>query len=170
MRTRADSSEPDFADLSARVYRLCLALVSNEDSARDAAQEALTRAWLRRSRRRPEVSWWTWAAGFALRVCRETARRGSLASAGQSLDEAAALSRGPSRVNEPRYLALHEAIRALPERQREVTVLRFLLGQSTRETAETLGCPVGTVKSNLHKAIANLYAALPSRETRDELP
>jgi RNA polymerase sigma-70 factor (ECF subfamily) len=67
------------------------------------------------------------------------------------------------------HAALHEAIQALPDRQREVTVLRFLLGFSTREAAETLGCPAGTVKSNLHKAVVNLHAMLRSRDVFDEV-
>ena len=66
-------------------------------------------------------------------------------------------------------MLLHAAINALPDRQREVTVLRFLVGMSTRDTAETLGCPQGTVKSNLHKAIANLQANVTSREASDGL-
>ena len=70
---------------------------------------------------------------------------------------------------DPEYTALHEAIQALPDRQREVTVLRFLVGLSTRGVAETLGCPMGTVKSNLHKAIVNLYGTLQMRGIADEV-
>jgi len=62
--------------------------------------------------------------------------------------------------------ALVAAIHSLPRRQKEVTVLRFLTGQSVREVATTLGCPEGTVKSNLHKAMANLRTGLDARDAQ----
>ena len=79
------------------------------------------------------------------------------------------LATGDWGLVDPEHAALHEAIQALPTRQREVTVLRFLVGLSTRGVAETLGCPMGTVKSNLHKAIVNLHATLRSRDVIDEM-
>ncbi|GAA0439860.1 DNA-directed RNA polymerase sigma-70 factor [Acrocarpospora corrugata] len=44
----------------------------------------------------------------------------------------------------------------LPRHQRAVVVLRYYLDLSERETAELLGCTVGTVKSQNHKALARL--------------
>ncbi len=69
-----DPTWPDFSDLTTRVYRLCLAMVADRADAEEAAQEALTRAWARRDVKRCGVSWWTFSAGFAVRVCRETRR------------------------------------------------------------------------------------------------
>ena len=170
MSRRAESTEPDFADLSARVYRLCLALLRDRERARDAAQEALSRAWSRRRRKRPATVWWNWAAGFAVRVCREDARRTEAPRGLRATGEVPSrLTTGDLRLVDPEHTALHEAIRALPDRQREVTVLRFLMGLSTRGVAETLGCPMGTVKSNLHKAIVNLHGTLRSTGIADEL-
>jgi RNA polymerase sigma-70 factor (ECF subfamily) len=48
----------------------------------------------------------------------------------------------------------------LPERYRQVVVLRCLLGLSEAETAETLGIPAGTVKSRTARALARLERAL----------
>ena len=170
MSRRAESTEPDFTDLSARVYRLCVALLGDRERARDTAQEALSRAWSRRRRKRPATTWWSWAAGFAVRVCREDARRTEAWSAlGSAGDVPSRLATGDLGLVDPEHTTLHEAIQALPDRQREVTVLRFLVGLSTRGVAETLGCPMGTVKSNLHKAIVNLHGTLRSRGVADEM-
>ena len=57
---------------------------------------------------------------------------------------------------------LHEVIAGLPDRQREVVTLRWLVGFSTAETAAVLNCPQGTIKSNLHKAIARMRERLPA--------
>jgi len=48
---------------------------------------------------------------------------------------------------------LEDAIGRLPMRQREVISLRYFAEMRLEEIAEALGCPLGTVKSNLHKAV-----------------
>jgi RNA polymerase sigma-70 factor (sigma-E family) len=55
---------------------------------------------------------------------------------------------------------LMEALRALPPRQRAVIVLRYWEDLSETQTAEVLGCAVGTVKSQASKAMAKLRSAL----------
>jgi len=61
--------------------------------------------------------------------------------------------------------AVRSAILTLPERYREVVVLCDLQELSYQETAEVLGCAVGTVRSRLHRARALLIEKLrPSRE------
>ena len=170
MDPQNDLKSHDFGELGARVYRLCLALLADDARARDATQEALMRAWSRRHRRRRGVSWWTWAAGFAVRICRETRRKPPPVALPVGLDLALASDTGElSEGDTERLTVVHRAIAELPDRQREVLVLRMLLGQSTAETASTLGCPEGTVKSNLHKAVGSLRVMVARVGNIDEL-
>ena len=55
--------------------------------------------------------------------------------------------------------AVRGAIRRIPCYLAEVLVLRFFEGWSMEEMAETLGIPVGTVKSRLHHAKAAFRTA-----------
>jgi RNA polymerase sigma-70 factor (sigma-E family) len=55
---------------------------------------------------------------------------------------------------------LMDALRGLPPRQRAVIVLRYWEDLSETQTAEILGCTVGTVKSQASKAMAKLRTAL----------
>ncbi|MEQ4715544.1 MULTISPECIES: SigE family RNA polymerase sigma factor [unclassified Nonomuraea] len=55
---------------------------------------------------------------------------------------------------------LMDALRDLPARQRAVVVLRYWEDLSETQTAEVLGCTVGTVKSQASKAMAKLRTAL----------
>ncbi|GAB7191958.1 hypothetical protein NUM3379_26660 [Kineococcus sp. NUM-3379] len=51
----------------------------------------------------------------------------------------------------------------LPAPQRLVLVLRFWLDLSEQDTADALGCSVGTVKSRTSRALARLRATSPDR-------
>ncbi|MEU9831669.1 SigE family RNA polymerase sigma factor [Streptosporangium sp. NPDC048047] len=55
---------------------------------------------------------------------------------------------------------LMDALRGLPPRQRAVVVLRYWEDLTEAQTAEVLGCTVGTVKSQTSKAMAKLRVAL----------
>jgi RNA polymerase sigma-70 factor (sigma-E family) len=59
---------------------------------------------------------------------------------------------------------LWRAIQQLPTRQRAVIALRYYEDMSEAEIARTLGCSVGTVKSQASKAMAKLRELVP-RET-----
>jgi RNA polymerase sigma-70 factor (sigma-E family) len=58
--------------------------------------------------------------------------------------------------------AVADAVRLLPERQRQCVVLRYFLECSTAETADTLGISDGAVKTHLHRALASLARDLES--------
>ena len=58
--------------------------------------------------------------------------------------------------------SLMAALRALPPRQRAVIVLRFFADLTEAQTADALGCAVGTVKSQTHVALARLRHLLPA--------
>ncbi|WP_344577547.1 SigE family RNA polymerase sigma factor [Nonomuraea roseoviolacea] len=55
---------------------------------------------------------------------------------------------------------LMDALRGLPPRQRAVVVLRYWEDLTEAQTAEVLGCTVGTVKSQASKALAKMRTAL----------
>jgi RNA polymerase sigma-70 factor, ECF subfamily len=60
--------------------------------------------------------------------------------------------------------SLWAAVARLPEAQQHTVVLRFSEGLTHEEIAETMHCPIGTVKSRLHHALANLAERLPNDE------
>jgi len=57
-------------------------------------------------------------------------------------------------------MALLDALRALPTRQREVLVLRFYLGMVEAEVADQLGISVGSVKQHSSRGLAALQRAV----------
>lgn len=64
---------------------------------------------------------------------------------------------------------VRKAVLSLPEKYREVVVLCELQEMSYVETAEVLGCAIGTVRSRLHRARSLLLAKLrPAAEAVEE--
>jgi RNA polymerase sigma-70 factor (sigma-E family) len=61
-------------------------------------------------------------------------------------------------------VVLLEAVRGLPDRQREVLVLRFFADLSVEQTAAAMGVSTGTVKTHTSRALAAL------RDQLDEEP
>jgi RNA polymerase sigma-70 factor (ECF subfamily) len=62
--------------------------------------------------------------------------------------------------------AVRDAIRALPLERREAIVLCELQEMNYTDAAELARCPVGTIRSRLHRAKAQLAGILKSRDVR----
>ncbi|MDX6296224.1 MAG: hypothetical protein QOI51_81 [Nocardioidaceae bacterium] len=58
---------------------------------------------------------------------------------------------------------LWRALKSLPTKQRAVIALRYYEDMSEADIARTLGCSVGTVKSQASKALAKLRLLVPSQ-------
>jgi RNA polymerase sigma-70 factor (ECF subfamily) len=127
-------------------------------AAEDAVQEALVRAWSRSGRGEHIESLPAWVTTVALNLSRKSFRR---VVAERRARQA---SRRPgSEVVDPVTgvaLDVQRALAALPRRQRETAVLRFVLELDTREVADVLGVDEGTVKSHLSRARSKLVHAL----------
>ena len=63
-------------------------------------------------------------------------------------------------VRSRRIDCLRKALLALPEHYREVLVLCELEELDYARAAEALGCPIGTIRSRLHRGRALLMARL----------
>ena len=76
------------------------------------------------------------------------------------------LERSPEPGAEPKLAdpwlagAMARLIARLPERSRLIVILRFQEDLEPAEIAETLGIPLGTVKSNLHRSLALMRGRL----------
>lgn len=66
-----------------------------------------------------------------------------------------------------RQRVLLRALESLSEKERHVIVCRFFLDLDVAETAVTLGCPRGSVKSRTSRALTRLRAQLAELEVSD---
>jgi len=153
-----------------RAYFAALGLVGSEDDAMDLSQEAFARAFRARGSLDPERPFYAWLYTILRNLCfnflRDTkGRRRKLEAASDWLvDEATA--RAARENPESRAVAaqmrrrLMASIESLPEREREMLVLKEFEGLRYREIADLLGIPIGTVMSRLYAARLRLARAL----------
>jgi RNA polymerase sigma-70 factor, ECF subfamily len=152
-----------------RIYRVLLGLVRDPDLADNLTQDCFVRAYQKRASFRGESSVGTWLISIAINLARDhgRSRRAGfwrrLFSASPEATEAAletAVDRGASPE---RLLIARQELRRvwaiadeLPQRQREVFLLRFADEMPLEEIAAALGTEVGTVKAHLFRAVGTV--------------
>lgn len=159
------------AETQADVWRLCRYL-GDPQHADDLAQETYERAIGSLHRFRADGSARGWLLTIARRTCVDHTRRSSRkrrleravltdATAGSMVQTLVAMDT-TGRID------LDEAVRRLDDDRRSAFVLTQILGLHYDEAADVLGCPIGTVRSRVSRARADLLAMIdePQRRTR----
>lgn len=148
-----------------RVWMVCRQYVG-ADEADAATQDALVKAWLGLGSFDGRAAFSTWATRIAINTCldllRARRRQGRRVEEldddddGTSpLDAVADDRAGPEERSRQRQALARLAAseRGLPRGQREVFRLRFYAEMELEEIAATLGVHLGTVKTQLHRAV-----------------
>lgn len=136
------------------LLRLGRALAGDEQRGADLVQDALERALVRwRRLDDPEAFVRRAMVNRSISVWRKVRRERPLAGA---------VDRDPPHADRPPDHELLAAVRALPPRQRAVIALRYYEDLTEAQTAEVLGCSVGTVKSQANRAMQALRQQLPT--------
>jgi RNA polymerase sigma-70 factor (ECF subfamily) len=142
------------------VWRLCAHLV-DPGSADDLTQETYLRAIPALRRFRGEASVRTWLLTIARRVCAHEID--SRVRRRQVTARLAAAIPPPSGAR----TEITELLTALDPDRRAAFVLTQMLGCGYAEAAEICGCPIGTIRSRVARARADLDALLTSGERRE---
>lgn len=157
-----------------RIYNLCLWHLGDREEASDAAQEVFVRAWRALPRFRGEAAFGTWLHRIAINVSSDAAarrRRTPLPWTALEPDNsdtesepqtAAPPHQTPHEIldRRERHQALRQALAGLPEHHRIVLVLFYIEGLPYDEVAGILKMNLGTLKSRLNRARAELLKRL----------
>jgi RNA polymerase sigma-70 factor (ECF subfamily) len=152
----ADAFRALFERYAGRVHRYALARVGRGEDAQDVLQEVFLAAWrgLPTFRQQHAGSFPGWLFAIARNVVADSARSAirSRWVPLESVPESAVEFEG--RLLSQRVLA--DGLRRLPEMQREVLILRFVVGLSAREAGAALGKTEGAVESLQVRALEQL--------------
>jgi len=159
-----------FSELAAEaitgLYGIASLILRDEELAKDAVQNALFAAWRDIRGLRDPDRFEAWLRRLTVRACyraAKTARRRAAAEQDLSpLHDLATLD------EDQRLLAVRDeldrAFRRLSAQERAVIVLHYYLDLSTSDAAESLGIPIGTLKSRLSRATQAMRAAIEAQE------
>ena len=160
------------------VYSLVVRMVQDPATAEDLAQEVFIKAFRRLDTYDPQRKLASWLFKIAHNTTIDHLRRNAPDTVPLEADRSEEEGRGglaailadesledPSAAAERKDMArsLERAIARLRPEYREVVVLFYLEGASYQEICEAVGLPLGTVKTNLHRArkeLAQEMAAL----------
>ena len=145
----AEDYEAAFWPLFLAAFRAAHRILGDRHAAEDAAADALTAAHLhwRRIASLPHRD--AWVVRVATNRALDTVRRGPAptpAPAGDVQFEEGMATR----------ISLVRALRTLPRRQREVVVLRKLVGLPLEDVASVLGISSGSVRTHLRRGLERL--------------
>jgi RNA polymerase sigma-70 factor (ECF subfamily) len=150
-----------FREQHQRLIACGLALSGDRERAREAAQEALSRAYRDWDHVCTLANPPAWVRRVLINVIIDAGRRQK-----RERDFVARTGSLPVAPEvDPTRTALLRAIRALPERQRIAVTLHYLDDLSVTDVADVMQIAEGTVKATLFKARASLAAALKEDES-----
>ena len=156
-----------------RLYRIALGYLRQREDALDVVQEAFVKVFQAAARWDGSADAGPWLSRVTVNLSidrwRRNKRRGQTFSPlvdGDHLEVLADRGPAPDRgvLGRESGERLATALKALPERQRAVVVLRHYQELSLEEIARTLGMSLGTVKSSLHRALHRMRATLTEAE------
>lgn len=143
-----------------QVFRLLVHL-ADASVAEELAQETYERALGSLRRYRGEAPARSWLLSIARRVAADHLRRRARrpVSPGEPAEDDRPLGRAP-RPDPAESVAVRHAVDALDPDRREAFVLTQVVGLSYEEAAAVCRCPIGTIRSRVARARADLVDAL----------
>ena len=154
-----------------RVERLIGRMVRDSDLVQDIAQETFIRAYRALAQFRGDAQFYTWLYRIAVNTAKkqllelkrdplvfhsqlQSGDEDETSSYERELNTHAADSETPDAVLASKEIAqaVNAALQALPEELRMAITLREMDGMSYEEIAQTLDCPIGTVRSRIFRA------------------
>jgi RNA polymerase sigma-70 factor (ECF subfamily) len=148
-----------------KIFRLLSRFIRDSAEIEDVAQEAFIKAYRALPNFRGESAFYTWLYRIAINTAKNhlvAQRRRAPTSTETEVEDAENFDDADQLrdVNTPESMmqsrqvgeAVNRAIEKLPEDLRTAIVLRELEGLSYEEIAESMNCPIGTVRSRIFRA------------------
>ena len=148
-----------------KIFRLLSRLIRDPAEVEDVAQEAFIKAYRALPNFRGDSAFYTWLYRIAINTAKNwlvSQGRRAPTSTEADIEEAETFDDGEQLrdLNTPDAMlltkqvanAVNRAIEQLPEDLKTAIVLRELEGLSYEEIAETMNCPIGTVRSRIFRA------------------
>ena len=152
------------------VFKNAYLITGSREEAQDILQEVFVSVWKSRQTFNPDKGkLTTWLHRITVNKCLERKRKKKLTFVSlEKVDLPQTQSSDEVLVSRQEYERLIEAMNTLETKHRVVLVLRYFNDLSYEEIAQTVGVPLGTVKSRINQALKLLRGQLNTQ--RGETP
>ncbi len=158
-----------------KIMRLLSRMIRDPGDIEDVAQEAFIKAYRALPQFRGDSAFYTWLYRIAINTARNWQAAGNRRPVtssivengeGETFDEIDNLTdiSTPESMLASRQIAetVNAAMQSLPEDLRTAIFLREIEGMSYEDIAQTMGCPIGTVRSRIFRAREAIASQLKS--------
>ena len=143
--------EEDFFDrvekIRTKMIKIAYSYFSSESMAIDMVDEAVYKGYLKRKKLRETEYLETWLIRILINVCNSHYKKFSRIHGIEEFSEEATAEMYDS-------LPLKLALQELPEKYRQVVILKYFIGYGIAEISKITNTPQGTVATRLKKALA----------------
>ncbi len=156
-----------------KLLRLLSRIVRDPHEVEDIAQEAFIKAYRALPQFRGDAAFYTWLYRIAVNTAKNylsSRGRGMRTVSDHAMNEddepderllAQDISTPETELLSKQVaIAVNQAVDALPQELRQAITLREIEGMSYEEIAETMACPIGTVRSRIFRAREAIAAKL----------
>jgi len=157
-----------------RLYNTVYRLIGNAEDAADVVQDAFLNAYQSLDGFKGDSQFFTWLYRIAVNTAISQKRKQRVllsidagrngATTVQPLDESEYGRPGHALERAEQDRRVHRALQQLSAEHRAVLILKDMEGQKYEEMADVLGVPIGTIRSRLHRARAELRELLERDE------
>lgn len=182
IRSAASGDREAFSELVERyqdqIFRFLVRTLGSTSDAQDVMQNTFLLAWRKLSQFRGDAKLSTWLTQIAVNQSASYRRKrrprtfGDLTARGDEEPRDVSISDSNCEMpslraeQEERDVLVQDALNELSDEHREVLVLKEFQDHDYQEIADIVGCPIGTVRSRLHRARLELSRILaPHRES-----
>lgn len=149
---------------SKKIYWHVRRMVTDHDDANDVVQNCFIKAWKGLHHFKGESQLYTWlyriATNEAITFMNDKYRRNSIAIDGAADDHLSRMKEDVWFDGNDMQLQLQTAIDTLPDKQKQVFVMRYFEEMKYEEMEQVLGTSVGALKASFHHAVKKIETFL----------
>ena len=143
------------------LYKTAFTYVKNKEDALDILNETVYRAFISIKRLKEPEFFNTWLTRILINCALDTLRKDKKVL---QLDEQAGIANLSSNLAQEDVFDLNIAVDSLKEKYKTIVILKYFQDMTLAEISEVMQCPLGTVKTNLYKALKELKINLEEVE------
>lgn len=143
------------------LYKIAFTYVNNKEDALDILSETVYKAYISIKGLKNEEFFNTWLTRILINCSMDFLRKNK-----KTISLKEEISEGYNREenNDEESIDLHVAVDKLNGKYKTIVILKYFQGMTLQEISEVLSCPLGTVKTNLNKALSELRLTLKEGE------